>query len=350
MLEARSISRRYGAPLAVDDVSFTVRPGEVVGLLGHNGAGKSTIMKLLSGTLEPDVGEVLLDGRTVHDDPTRLQRRLGYLPEYLPLYPELTVASYLDYAAGLKGLAGAARRRSLREAIEATELGERLLSPVATLSRGLEQRVGVAQALLGAPSLLILDEPTNGLDPQQTERMRALVRRIAEAATVILSTHIMQEVEAVCDRALIVRAGRLAVDARLDELTGGRALRLDTRTAPETVRAALDGVSDIATAEPFASTATAHDTDNLSNAPGGVASDTGGGKSTRWMLALSDTALAEGAGAAIARLVPILVAAGVEINAIAPDARDLQSLFLDADATGAGEAGVDTRAEVADVA
>ena len=337
MLEARHLSRRYGALLAVDDVSFAVRPGEIVGLLGHNGAGKTTIMKLLAGALEPDAGDVLLDGTPVHDDPVRLQRRLGYLPEHLPLYPELSVASHLDYAAGLKGLEGDAKRRALREAIAATGLADRLLSPVGTLSRGLRQRVGVAQALIGSPSLLILDEPTNGLDPAQTGRMRELVRGAAERATVILSTHVMQEVEAVCDRVLIVRAGRLAVDARLDELTRGATLRLDTRTATGTVAAALDAIGDVAEAR-------------RADAPGATPDGTDPARSgpvARWRLTLEGAALGDGLDAAIGRLVPALVAAGVEVNAIAPDARDLQSLFLEPDGRdpAAGRAG-----EVADVA
>ncbi len=306
MLEARSIVRRYGATVAVGGVSFAVSPGEVVGLLGHNGAGKTTIMKMLSGALEPDEGTVLLDGASVTADPAALQARLGYLPEHLPVYPELSVASCLDYAAGTKGLAGEDRRRAIRRAVEATELGPRLLSPVGTLSRGLRQRVGVAQALLGEPSILILDEPTNGLDPEQTERMRALIREVGARATVMLSTHVMQEVEAVCDRALIVRAGRLAVDTRLDALGDGGRLRVITASPEAAVRRALDGVSVASIdAAPVSSRGGAHE----------------------WRLRLVD---GREPAEAVADVVAALVAGGVRVSAADIDRRTLQGLFMDA--------------------
>ncbi len=228
MLEVSKLSRSYGDFLAVNDVSFSIKSGEIVGLLGHNGAGKTTIMKMLSGFLEPDHGEVVLDGIALHEDPKRAQRLLGYLPENLPLYPEMSVADYLDYAAELKGLHGSERTAELRRAIKATELESKLLAPIATLSRGYKQRVGVAQAILGKPRLLILDEPTNGLDPTQTEHMRALIREIAQHATVMLSTHIMQEVDALCDRVLIVNAGRLVIDETLASLKLASQLHLST--------------------------------------------------------------------------------------------------------------------------
>ncbi|MEY3660835.1 MAG: ABC transporter ATP-binding protein [Pseudohongiellaceae bacterium] len=228
MLEVSKLSRSYGDFLAVDDVGFSIQAGEIVGLLGHNGAGKTTIMKMLSGFLEPDRGHVVLDGIALHEQPKLAQRLLGYLPENLPLYPEMTVADYLEYAAELKGLTGHTRTAELRRAIKATELEGKLLAPIATLSRGYKQRVGVAQAILGKPRLLILDEPTNGLDPTQTEHMRALIREIAQHATVILSTHIMQEVDALCDRVLIVNAGRLVIDEKLANLKLASQLLLTT--------------------------------------------------------------------------------------------------------------------------
>jgi len=232
MLQVRSVSRHYGDFKAVSDVSFTVNKGEIIGLLGHNGAGKTTIMKMLSGYLEPDSGDILFNQQSIVESPIALQSQLGYLPENLPVYPELSVVASLDYAAELKGLVGEQKRTDIKRVISATELHEKLLSPVSTLSRGLKQRVGVAQAIIGSPSLLILDEPTNGLDPSQTEQMRALIRQISESATVILSTHIMQEVEAVCDRALIIRHGELAVDAKLDELTQGQRIQLTSQCEP----------------------------------------------------------------------------------------------------------------------
>ncbi|MEM8768564.1 MAG: ABC transporter ATP-binding protein, partial [Pseudomonadota bacterium] len=158
MVEAEQLARRYGDFLAVDNVSFTISQGEIVGLLGHNGAGKTTIMKMLTGYLEPSAGRVIVDGIDLSADPKTVQERLGYLPENLPLYPELSVADYLDYAARLRGIEPAA---AVRRAIEATELQSKALEPIATLSRGFKQRVGVAQAILHEPRLLILDEPTN---------------------------------------------------------------------------------------------------------------------------------------------------------------------------------------------
>lgn len=228
MIEAQALSRRYGDFLAVDNVSFAIGQGEIVGLLGHNGAGKTTIMKMLTGYLEPSAGRVMVDGVVVEDDRQRVQAQLGYLPENLPLYPELSVADYLAYTAELRGVNPAP---SVRRAIEATELESKAFDPISTLSRGYKQRLGVAQAILHEPRFLILDEPTNGLDPGQTQHMRELIKRLSERATVILSTHIMQEVNAVCDRVLILHSGILAVDERLENLRESN--RLHVRTAPQ---------------------------------------------------------------------------------------------------------------------
>ncbi len=225
MIEAQGLTRRYGEFAAVDDVSFQIERGEVVGLLGHNGAGKTTIMKMLTGFIEPSAGQALVGGAAVEGGLAAAQRQLGYLPENLPLYPEMLVADYLAYVAKLRGLDPAA---SVPAAIAATDLQLKALDPIETLSRGYKQRVGVAQAILHEPPYLILDEPTNGLDPSQTLQMRKLIKRLAQKSTVILSTHIMQEVDAVCDRALILRAGKLVFDERLDNLQGGSRLRLRT--------------------------------------------------------------------------------------------------------------------------
>lgn len=223
MIEAARLTRSYGDFLAVSDVSFAIEQGEIVGLLGHNGAGKTTIMKMLTGYLEPSAGTVRVDGVDLEQDPKTVQQRLGYLPENLPLYPELTVADYLDYTARLRGVDPA---QAVRRAIEATELESKALDPIATLSRGFKQRVGVAQAILHEPKFLILDEPTNGLDPSQTEHMRSLIERLAASATIILSTHIMQEVDAICDRAIILRGGSLVLDERLSDLKESNRYRL----------------------------------------------------------------------------------------------------------------------------
>ena len=245
MLEVSQITRCYGDYKAVDNVSFTIGKGEIVGLLGHNGAGKTTIMKMLSGYLEPDHGTISIAGLDMQSSAKQIQQKLGYLPENLPLYPEMTVADYLDYAADLKGLVDNDKRYQIKRAITATELTDQMLSPIATLSRGYKQRVGVAQALLGEPQLLILDEPTNGLDPTQTEHMRKLIREIAKRATVILSTHIMQEVDALCDRALIVRNGQLVVDARLAELRQSNAILLETSMSLTDLQQRLAGIKTI---------------------------------------------------------------------------------------------------------
>ena len=248
MLEVENLSRRYGNFVAVNQVSFVINPGEIVGLLGHNGAGKTTIMKMLSGYLEPNGGKIVIDGVDIDSDPKNVQRGLGYLPENLPVYPEMTVADYLDYAAELKGLAGEAKTAEIRRAIQATEIEEKLLAPIATLSRGFKQRVGVAQAILGKPKLLILDEPTNGLDPTQTDHMRALIQEIAKEATVILSTHIMQEVDAICDRVLILRGGELAIDEKLQTLRESNRLLLTTSLTETTARPllnAIDGIKEL---------------------------------------------------------------------------------------------------------
>ena len=242
MIEADRLTRRYGDFVAVDEVSFSIEPGEIVGLLGPNGAGKTTIMKMLTGFLEPSSGRALVDGVELEQDPAAVQAQLGYLPENLPLYPELTVVDYLAHAAELRQLEDV--RGAVVAAIEATDLMEKALDPIGTLSRGYKQRVGVAQAILHKPRFLILDEPTNGLDPGQTQHMRQLVQQLAQSATVILSTHIMQEVNAICDRALILRNGALVLDERLRDLQQASALRLRTSAAAP-VASLVSGASSL---------------------------------------------------------------------------------------------------------
>lgn len=245
MLEAVNLSRRYGDFTAVDDVSFSIQAGEIVGLLGHNGAGKTTIMKMLTGFLEPSSGKVSIAGEQVEANPLAAQRQLGYLPEALPVYPEMTVMQYLDYAAGMRGVPQQQRPAALARAVAATELGERATSTIATLSRGFRQRVGVAQAIVHKPQYLILDEPTNGLDPAQTQQMRTLIRSLASEATVILSTHIMQEVDALCSRAIMLRGGQLVLDEVLNDRSKRGALRLRTTARIEEVRRALEPLTAV---------------------------------------------------------------------------------------------------------
>ncbi len=228
MIEVQSLTRHFGKTVAVEDVSFTIGDNEVVGLLGHNGAGKTTIMKMLSGYLEPSDGSININGVDLARNAQAVQQTLGYLPENLPVYPQMIVADYLDYIATLKGITASQRPGEIRGALAATDLTERALDTISVLSRGFRQRVGVAQALLGNPRLLILDEPTNGLDPNQTEHMRRLIRRLARRTTIILSTHILQEVEALCDRVLMLRNGQLALNQSLSDLHKSKILLLHT--------------------------------------------------------------------------------------------------------------------------
>jgi ABC-2 type transport system ATP-binding protein len=220
MVKVEEVSRRYGDFLAVDKVSFQIGRGEVVGLLGHNGAGKSTIMKMLTGYLEPSHGQIIIDGENLDSNLDKARMRIGYLPENCPVYPDMTVVDFLDYTAALRGLTVEQRPAAIHQAIELTELSTKATAIIAALSRGFRQRVGIAQALLHNPDILILDEPTNGLDPGQIEHIRELIKKLGEQATVIVSTHILQEVEAICDRVMILRNGQLALDAQTTELHG----------------------------------------------------------------------------------------------------------------------------------
>lgn len=224
MIQINNLSRHYGDFKAVDHVSFEIQRGEVVGLLGHNGAGKTTIMKMITAFLEPTAGEIKIDDLRIGADRQTIQKRIGYLPENCPVWPEMTVIDYLYYQASLHGVAEKKQQQTVAHAIQRTALKEKATQTINTLSRGYRQRVGVAQAILHNPDIIILDEPTNGLDPTQIKQMRGLIHELAKSATVIISTHILQEVQAVCDRVLIMRAGQLVVDAKLDELQSGHHL------------------------------------------------------------------------------------------------------------------------------
>ncbi len=303
MITTEGLSRSYGDFRAVDRVSFRIGRGEIVGLLGHNGAGKTTIMKMLTGYLEPDEGRIEIDGLDMARARRAIQARIGYLPENCPLYPEMTVVEYLAYAAALHGVAPGERPAAVRRAIERTALQDRAGRPIATLSRGYRQRVGVAQALLHRPRILILDEPTNGLDPGQIQHMRALIRDLAEEATVILSTHILQEVQATCDRVLILRDGVLALDARLAELRRAARLLLTTPAAPQQVTAALAGVAGLAEVTPLA------------------------GADGRRRYALQPAAGQDDAQALAPAVASALCQAGLPLLALEPERRDLETLF-----------------------
>ncbi|WP_199257922.1 ABC transporter ATP-binding protein [Paracoccus binzhouensis] len=245
MIEVESLTRVYGSLTAVDNVSFSIGKGEVVGLLGHNGAGKSTIMKMLTGYLEPTSGSIRVDSLRMGHDTRAIQARIGYLPENCPVWPEMTPIDYLDYQASLHGVAAADRDAKIARAIRRAQLAEKARDRIETLSRGYRQRVGVAQAILHDPDIIILDEPTNGLDPTQVREMRGLIRELAQSATVILSTHILQEVRAVCERVLIMRRGQLVLDERIDALEAASGLRLATDHDLSDRLSQLDGVKQV---------------------------------------------------------------------------------------------------------
>jgi len=218
LVEARDLVKRFGSLTAVDGISFSVERGEVVGFLGPNGAGKSTAMKIISGFLEPTAGEAWIDGHNSHTDPIAARRRLGYLPEGAPGYADMTVAAFLEFVAAMHGMTKAKANARLAELVERVDLADVWNQRIEALSKGFKRRVGIAQALVHDPDALILDEPTDGLDPIQKYEMRDLIRSIAPQKAIIISTHILEEVEAVCTRAIIIAKGRMLADATPAEL------------------------------------------------------------------------------------------------------------------------------------
>lgn len=225
MIEVSHLTKKYGGHLAVDDVSFTVEDGQIYGLLGPNGAGKSTIMNILTGYLSATSGQVTVAGHPLPEEADEAKACVGYLPEQPPLYPEMTVGEYLNFAAELKKVPRAQRKEQVLRAARRTGLEKVLPRLIRSLSKGYKQRVGIAQALLGSPKIIILDEPTVGLDPAQVIEMRKLIRELGKAHTVILSSHILSEVQAVCQQVLILSKGKLAASGTLQELTAdGRSL------------------------------------------------------------------------------------------------------------------------------
>ena len=219
LLEVSGITKKFGPQKALDNVTLSVPRGQVVGLLGPNGAGKSTLMRSILGYLPTDAGTVTLDGQDVRNGNDALKGRMGYLPEHNPLYQEMYVREFLDFIAGLHNVKGRAARAAKVEAtIERVGLTPEAHKPIAALSKGYRQRVGLAQAILHDPELLILDEPTSGLDPLQLKDIRTLIKSFGQERTVILSNHIMQEVEAMCDRVIMIKQGRIVTDAPLKDI------------------------------------------------------------------------------------------------------------------------------------
>jgi ABC-2 type transport system ATP-binding protein len=232
-------------------VSFDVAPGEVVGLLGPNGAGKSTTIKILTGYLQPDNGQVKVNGLDVLSHTREVQAGIGYLPENAPLYPELSVQSYLRLMADLREIPREEQPELLSEAIYATGLEEHLVRPIGQLSKGFRQRVMLAQAILHRPRLLILDEPTIGLDPTQIVEIRHLISRLAQRSTILFSSHILSEVEAVCDRVIIIMNGEVKADARLNELSSTADAILVLQKQADGVTKALEGLAGVRQVEPL---------------------------------------------------------------------------------------------------
>jgi ABC-2 type transport system ATP-binding protein len=250
MIEVTSMDKSYGDVQALQDVSFKIAPGEIIGLLGPNGAGKTTIIKILTGYLQPDQGEVIVDGLDVLTHTQEVQERIGYLPENAPLYPELSVQSYLKMIAGLRQIAPEEQQAYISEAVYATALDKHLTRPIGELSKGFRQRVGLAQAILHKPRLLILDEPTIGLDPTQIVEIRNLIRRLAQNSTILFSTHILPEVEVLCDRVIILMNGEIKKDARLSELSETNDAVVVLDDDPDGVAAALGEVEGVRQVSP----------------------------------------------------------------------------------------------------
>ena len=243
MIEVSHLSKKYGTHPAIEDLSFTVGDGQIFGLLGPNGAGKSTIMNILTGYLAPTSGEVKVAGFSLPEQAQQAKACVGYLPEQPPLYPEMTVQEYLTFAAELKGVKKAERKEQVCRAARRTGLETVLPRLIRSLSKGYKQRVGIAQALLGSPRLIILDEPTVGLDPAQVIEIRKLIRELGRAHTVILSSHILSEVQAVCQQILILSKGHLAAAGSLEELTA------DGKSLEEVFLELTDGEPEEATGE-----------------------------------------------------------------------------------------------------
>ncbi len=247
MISVEGVTKRYGSVVAVNRASFRVDRGEVVGFLGPNGAGKTTTMRMLTGTLQPDEGTIRFDGVPIDGNLTGAKSRIGYLPEANPLYDDMLVCEFLEYVASLRGLESGAARSAIGNAAEETGLGAVFFRPIGEISKGYRQRTGMAAAILHEPEILVLDEPTEGLDPNQRVEIRKLVGSLGSERTVILSTHVMQEVEATCDRLLIISQGAIAADGTVaDLMDSGRGLaRYTVEAEGAEVAGALAGIAGV---------------------------------------------------------------------------------------------------------
>jgi ABC-2 type transport system ATP-binding protein len=251
MIEIKNLTKRYGDLLAVDSVSFTVGAGEVLGFLGPNGAGKSTTMKMIAGFLTPSDGKISVCGFDVEAQPLEAKRCIGYLPEGAPAYGEMTPAGFLGFIADIRGIAPGARAQRIRDVVVRLGLERVFEQPIDTLSKGFRRRVGIAQAILHDPKVLVLDEPTDGLDPNQKHEVRTLIQGLAKDKIVVVSTHILEEVHAVCTRAIIIANGRIVADATPDELEARSryhhavTLRSDDLESLKSVLTGVAGVEEV---------------------------------------------------------------------------------------------------------
>jgi len=306
MIEVKRLSKSYGAFRAVTDVSFHVERGEVVGFLGPNGAGKSTTLRMLAGFLGPTAGSVRIGGHDIAEEPILAQQKLGYMPETSPLYPEMRVREYLSFRAELKRIGRKERKKAVESAAEEAGVADVADVLIGHLSKGYRQRVGLADALLGDPPVLILDEPTAGLDPNQIREVRDLVRRRGESHAILLSTHILSEVEATCSRALVVARGKLVAAGTIEELREkrrGSGVRVVVRGEEARALAVVRAVE-------------------------GVAKATGEAGAAEGTSAISVAFGSREGGAEVAeRVVAALVGAGFFVREVVPHAASLEQVF-----------------------
>jgi ABC-2 type transport system ATP-binding protein len=255
MIQVEHLSKRYDALTAVDDVSFEVAPGEVLGFLGPNGAGKTTTMRMLAGFISPTAGKASICGHDIETDTLEAKKSIGYLPEGAPLYGEMTVQSFLEFIADLRNLTGSMRRNRLEYAIGRLQLGSVTEQTIETLSKGFRRRVGLAQALMQDPPVLILDEPTDGLDPNQKHEVRTLINEMSRDKIIIISTHLLEEVDAVCTRAIIIARGRIVADdspqglAAKSRYYNAVSLQLENPQQLAAARAAIEALPLVAAVE-----------------------------------------------------------------------------------------------------
>ncbi len=319
MIEVEGLTKDYGTVVAVRDVTFSVGRGEVVGFLGPNGAGKSTTLRILAGFLGATSGKVRINGLDIGEDSLAARASLGYMPESAPLYPELRVREYLEFRARLKRVPRARRKAGVDRAIERASLTDMTETTIGHLSKGYRQRVGLADALVADPPLLILDEPTAGLDPNQVREVRALIQELAADHTVLLSTHILSEVEATCQRALVIDRGRLVAQGTLAELAKGRrsaTLSLVLQDPSGLAAGILGKQPSVTEVEPLEAVAPA---DSL----------------VRLRVTLNEGTAPLEAGP---KLVRALVTSGVEVASIAPEVASLEQVFAELTSDDSGGA------------